>query len=222
MPKVTLAYDVTPDFRIGAMVQKAYNPGGTTIRVDTLQPDEFKAERLWDYELFARGKFAGGRGSRGGQRLLLRHSRRAARAGHLRHDAKRANRRLRQSLQRAQGANLWRRGGAKLASDGRASRPGWRSACSIRRSSGRKGKALSSTATSSTARRISPVPRLRTGGRRTSCGCPRSCGITAPISAIRRTGLLFASIAARMSTPGSNMPWDGYRSSDRSGTCSTR
>ena len=63
LPKVTLSYDLTPDFRIGAMAQKAYNPGGTTIRVDTLQPDEFKAERLWDYELFARGKFAGGRGS---------------------------------------------------------------------------------------------------------------------------------------------------------------
>ncbi len=63
LPKVTLAYDVSPGVRVGAMVQKAYNPGGTTIRVDTLQPDEFKAERLWDYELFARGKFAGGRGT---------------------------------------------------------------------------------------------------------------------------------------------------------------
>jgi outer membrane receptor protein involved in Fe transport len=63
LPKVTLAYDVAPDVRIGAMAQKAYNPGGTTIRVDTLQPDEFKAERLWDYELFTKARFAGGRGS---------------------------------------------------------------------------------------------------------------------------------------------------------------
>ena len=63
LPKVSLSYDLTPDFRVGGMMQKAYNPGGTTIRVDTLQPDEFKAERLWDYELFARGKFAGGRGT---------------------------------------------------------------------------------------------------------------------------------------------------------------
>lgn len=62
LPKVSLSYDVTPDLRVGAMAQKAYNPGGTTIRVDTLQPDEFKAERLWDYEMFARGQFAGGRG----------------------------------------------------------------------------------------------------------------------------------------------------------------
>jgi outer membrane receptor protein involved in Fe transport len=61
LPKVTIAYDVTPDLRIGAMVQKAYNPGGTTIRVDTLLPDEFRAETLWDYELFARARFAQGR-----------------------------------------------------------------------------------------------------------------------------------------------------------------
>lgn len=63
LPKVTLAYDISPDVRLGAMVQKAYNPGGTTIRVDTLQADNFTAERLWDYELFARAKFAGDRGN---------------------------------------------------------------------------------------------------------------------------------------------------------------
>ena len=61
LPKVSLAYDVTSNLTIGAMAQKAYNPGGTTIRIDTLQPDEFKAERLWDFELFGRAKFAGGR-----------------------------------------------------------------------------------------------------------------------------------------------------------------
>lgn len=63
LPKVTLAYDVTPDVRVGALIQKAYNPGGTTIRIDTGRPDEFKAESLWDYEVFARGKFAGGLGT---------------------------------------------------------------------------------------------------------------------------------------------------------------
>lgn len=61
LPKVTLAYDFTPQLRVGAMVQKAYNPGGTTIRVDTGRPDDFRAETLWDYEIFARGEFAGGR-----------------------------------------------------------------------------------------------------------------------------------------------------------------
>ncbi|HET7816902.1 MAG TPA: TonB-dependent receptor [Sphingomicrobium sp.] len=63
LPKVSLAYDVTPGLRLGALVQKAFNPGGTTIRVDTLRPDDFRAESLWDYELFARASFAGGRAS---------------------------------------------------------------------------------------------------------------------------------------------------------------
>jgi len=45
------------------MVQKAYNPGGTTVRVDTGRPDNFRAETLWDYELFARAEFADGWGS---------------------------------------------------------------------------------------------------------------------------------------------------------------
>ena len=61
LPKVTLAHDFTPDLRIGAMVQKAYNPGGTTIRVDTARPDDFDAETLWDYEMFARASLFAGR-----------------------------------------------------------------------------------------------------------------------------------------------------------------
>lgn len=61
LPKVSLAYDVTPQWRAGVLVQKAYNPGGTTIRFDTAQPDPFDAETLWDTELFARGTLEGGR-----------------------------------------------------------------------------------------------------------------------------------------------------------------
>ena len=61
LPKVTLAYDFTRELRLGAMIQKAHNPGGTTIRVDTGRPDDFLAETLWDYEIFARAEFAGGR-----------------------------------------------------------------------------------------------------------------------------------------------------------------
>jgi outer membrane receptor protein involved in Fe transport len=63
LPKFTFAYDVTPKLRVGAMAEKAYNPGGTTIRVDTSSADNFKAESLWDYELFARAEFGNGRGS---------------------------------------------------------------------------------------------------------------------------------------------------------------
>lgn len=61
LPKLSLAYDVTRQLRLGALVQRAYNPGGTTLRFDTGAPDSFTAERLWDYELFARGSFADGR-----------------------------------------------------------------------------------------------------------------------------------------------------------------
>ncbi len=58
-----MSYKLTKHVTIGAMVQKAYNPGGTTIRVDTARPDEFDAETLWDYEGFVRATFAGGRAS---------------------------------------------------------------------------------------------------------------------------------------------------------------
>jgi outer membrane receptor protein involved in Fe transport len=61
LPKVSLAYDFTPTVTAGVLIEKAYNPGGTTLRFDIGQPDNFEAESLWDYELFARGVFAGGR-----------------------------------------------------------------------------------------------------------------------------------------------------------------
>ncbi len=60
LPKVSLAYDLTPNWRAGVLVQKAYNPGGTTIRIDTAIPDTFAAETLWDTEVFVRGSAAGG------------------------------------------------------------------------------------------------------------------------------------------------------------------
>jgi iron complex outermembrane receptor protein len=63
LPKLTFAYDVTPELRLGALVQKAYNPGGTTVRVDTSQVNNFKAETLWDYEVFARAELLDGRAS---------------------------------------------------------------------------------------------------------------------------------------------------------------
>ncbi|HVM22110.1 MAG TPA: TonB-dependent receptor [Sphingomicrobium sp.] len=56
LPKLSLAYDFSPGLRAGLLVQKAYNPGGTTLRFDTGLPDNFDAETLWDYELFARAR----------------------------------------------------------------------------------------------------------------------------------------------------------------------
>ena len=59
LPKLSLAYDFAPSVRAGLLVERAYNPGGTTLRFDTGAADNFGAERLWDYELFARaGLFA--------------------------------------------------------------------------------------------------------------------------------------------------------------------
>ena len=60
LPKFSLAYDFTANLRAGMLVQRAYNPGGVTLRFDTGAPDPFGAESLWDYELFARGRLAGG------------------------------------------------------------------------------------------------------------------------------------------------------------------
>lgn len=61
LPKFSAAYDIAPKIRVGVLVQKAYNPGGTTLRFDTGSPDIFEAESMWDYEVFARADFAGGR-----------------------------------------------------------------------------------------------------------------------------------------------------------------
>jgi len=60
LPKVSLAYDFSEEVRAGLLVQRAYNPGGTTLRFDIARPDNFDAEYLWDYELFARARLADG------------------------------------------------------------------------------------------------------------------------------------------------------------------
>ncbi|MFC4295615.1 TonB-dependent receptor [Novosphingobium tardum] len=60
LPKASLAYDLAPRTRIGVLVQKAFNPGGTTLERSG-RADTFEAERLWDYEAFLRTSLAGGR-----------------------------------------------------------------------------------------------------------------------------------------------------------------
>ena len=56
LPKLSLAYDFTSTVRAGVLVQRAYNAGGTTLRFDIARPDNFEAETMWDYELFARAR----------------------------------------------------------------------------------------------------------------------------------------------------------------------
>ena len=60
LPKLSVAYDLTGELRAGVLVQRAYNPGGTTLRLDTGANENFESETLWNYELFARGRFADG------------------------------------------------------------------------------------------------------------------------------------------------------------------
>ena len=60
LPKLSVAYDFSDKLRAGMLLQRAYNPGGTTLRLDTGRNEDFEPETLWDYELFVRGRFAGG------------------------------------------------------------------------------------------------------------------------------------------------------------------
>jgi outer membrane receptor protein involved in Fe transport len=54
LPKLSVTYDFADALRAGLLLQRAYNPGGTTLRFDTAQPETFGSESLWNYELFFR------------------------------------------------------------------------------------------------------------------------------------------------------------------------
>ena len=63
LPKVSIAYDLTEDARVGAIVQRAYNPGGVTLDPAHHAQLEFKPEYLWNYEGFMRADLFGGHAS---------------------------------------------------------------------------------------------------------------------------------------------------------------
>lgn len=61
LPKLSLAYKLTEKITVGALVSRGFNPGGVSINLAP-RPDEnpwkpFKAEKLWNYELFTRAHF---------------------------------------------------------------------------------------------------------------------------------------------------------------------
>ena len=56
-----MAYDFNSEWRVGVLVQRAYNPGGVTLDPAHRAQLEFKPEYLWDYEAFTRGSLLGGR-----------------------------------------------------------------------------------------------------------------------------------------------------------------
>src|SRR6185369_1589258 len=60
LPRVSAAYDVSDDVRVGALVERAYNPGGVTLDPVIAQQVRFEPEYLWDYEAFVRANLLGG------------------------------------------------------------------------------------------------------------------------------------------------------------------
>ena len=63
LPKFTASYDFTRTVRAGLLVQRAYNPGGTTLDPEHHAQLDFPPEYLWDYEGFVRADLFGRRGS---------------------------------------------------------------------------------------------------------------------------------------------------------------
>ncbi|MBB3808552.1 TonB-dependent receptor [Pseudochelatococcus contaminans] len=54
LPKVSLSYDITPDWTVGGLVSRGYNPGGVSLNISSGRWVNFKDETLWNYELFTR------------------------------------------------------------------------------------------------------------------------------------------------------------------------
>lgn len=54
LPKVSLAYAATPDWTVGAMISRGYNPGGVSLNLSSGNWMEFKEETVWNYELYTR------------------------------------------------------------------------------------------------------------------------------------------------------------------------
>lgn len=61
LPKVSLAYDVTPDVTVGALVSRGYNPGGINFSFASRKFSTFAPEKVWNYELFSRSRHLGDR-----------------------------------------------------------------------------------------------------------------------------------------------------------------
>lgn len=61
LPKASLAWDISPSLRVGALAQRASNPGGVNLNTGRRRVELFDAEHLWDFELFARVRLLGGK-----------------------------------------------------------------------------------------------------------------------------------------------------------------
>lgn len=55
LPKLSLSYAVTPDWTVGGLISKGYNPGGVSLDfVSSKEWEDYDAETVWNYELFTR------------------------------------------------------------------------------------------------------------------------------------------------------------------------
>lgn len=61
LPKVSLAFAATPDWTVGGLVSRGYNPGGVSLNLTTRNWAYFKEETIWNYELFTRASLLDGR-----------------------------------------------------------------------------------------------------------------------------------------------------------------
>lgn len=62
LPKLSLTYEVTPDWNVGALISKGYNPGGVSLDFGySKEWTKFDAETVWNYELFTRAELMEGR-----------------------------------------------------------------------------------------------------------------------------------------------------------------
>lgn len=61
LPKLSLSYQVNPDWMVGGMISKGYNPGGVSLDfAGSKDWTDFDAETVWNYELFTRAELLEG------------------------------------------------------------------------------------------------------------------------------------------------------------------
>jgi outer membrane receptor protein involved in Fe transport len=63
LPKLSAAFAVSEAVNAGVLIQRAYNPGGTSVSLLRRVEDRFEAERLRNVEGFVRASFGEGRGT---------------------------------------------------------------------------------------------------------------------------------------------------------------
>jgi outer membrane receptor protein involved in Fe transport len=54
LPKASLAYEFNPEWTVGGMVSRGYNPGGVSLNLTSRNWEEFEEESIWNYEIFTR------------------------------------------------------------------------------------------------------------------------------------------------------------------------